>query len=74
MKLVICSGQLIFGSATKVPEPCRRTSRPSPTSSLNACRTVVREVSSSAVSSRSVGTGLPGGRLAISSSRCRLTT
>ncbi len=57
VKLVSCSGQVSLGSATKVPQPCLRTSRPSATRSASARRTVVREVASSMVSTRSVGTG-----------------
>ncbi len=63
------SGWAIFGRATKVPLPCRRCSRPSPTSSCRACRTVVREVEKSSARIRSDGTGVPGGWVRVISSR-----
>ncbi len=68
-----CSGWETFGLATKVPLPWMRSSRPSTTSSWSAWRTVVREVSNSAASVRSGGTGVPGGSVSVMSSKCRLS-
>ncbi len=59
-----------LGLATNVPLPWMRSSRPSTTSSWSAWRTVVREVSNSAASVRSGGTGVPGGAVSVMSSRC----
>lgn len=62
-----------LGFATKVPLPWMRSSRPSTTSSWRAWRTVVREVSNSAARVRSGGTGVPGGKVSVMSSKCRFS-
>ncbi len=59
-----------FGSATKVPEPRRRVSRPSRTSSSSAARRVSREMPSAWLSTRSEGIASPTSSVSISSSTC----
>ena len=49
----------ILGSATKVPRPCLRTTRPSLSSSPMAWRTVERETSKVRQSSLSLGSSAP---------------
>jgi hypothetical protein len=70
---VSCSAWETLGLATNVPLPWMRSSRPSTTSSWSAWRTVVREVSNSAASVRSGGTGVPGGSVSVMSSKCRFS-
>ena len=47
-------------SATKVPRPGTRSSRPSVTSASSAWRTVIRATPKYCTSSRSEGAGVPG--------------
>lgn len=73
MKPETISGQASLGSATYVPEPWRRTSRPSATSSVTALRTVVREVRQTTARSRSGGIETPGRSCAIASTMWSFT-
>lgn len=70
---VSCRACETLGFATKVPLPWMRSRRPSTTSSWSAWRTVVRDVSNSAASVRSGGTGVPGGRVSVMSSKWRFS-
>jgi hypothetical protein len=51
---------------TKVPEPCRRTSKPSSTSPSIALRTVMRDTANSSARSRSGGSASSGPRMRFS--------
>ena len=66
---VIVSSWAIFGSLTNVPLPCRRTSRPSRTSSSSAARTVRRETPRSPRAGARTGSRRP--RRAARSGRAR---